>query len=134
MKTKEFFAQRLIELREINNISQQVLADNLGITRQSLSLYEQAERTINIDLLVKISKFFNVSNDYLLGLTQTKTTDTDLKSVCDYTGLTEKAAEKLNKIKQKNKINALSDTLSDLIENKDFEPALVLVYKYQKNR
>lgn len=133
MKTKEIFAKRLVDLREKKEITQQTLADNLGITRQSLSLYEQAERTINIDLLVKISKFFDVSTDYLLGLTQTKTTDADFKSVCDYTGLSEKAVEKLCKIKQKNKINALSDTISDLIENENFELALVLASQYLKN-
>lgn len=98
MKTKEIFAKRLVDLREKKEITQQTLADNLGITRQSLSLYEQAERTINIDLLVKISKFFDVSTDYLLGLTQAKTTDTDFKSVCDYTGLSEEAIKTICEI------------------------------------
>ena len=37
MKNAEIFAQRLIELREQNGISQQQLADSLNITRQSLS-------------------------------------------------------------------------------------------------
>ena len=60
---KEILAERLIELRESNNLTQQELADKLGITRQSLSLYERAERTINIDVLMEISRCFNVSTD-----------------------------------------------------------------------
>ncbi len=65
---KENFSKRLIYLRDKKGITQQELADNLNITRQSLSLYEKAERTINIELLAKIADFFNVSTDYLLGL------------------------------------------------------------------
>lgn len=95
MDIKEAFAQRLIELREDKNVTQQILADDLGITRQSLSLYEKADRAINIELLYKIAKYFNVSADYLLGSTDNKTTDTNLQAVCDYTGLSEKAVKNL---------------------------------------
>ena len=93
MKNAEIFAQRLIELREQNGISQQQLADSLNITRQSLSLYEKAERTINIDLLVKIANYFNVSADYLLGLSSVSKVDLELKAICDYTGLTEQSVK-----------------------------------------
>lgn len=91
MESKEIFAKRLVKLRENRGITQQTLADDLMITRQSLSLYEKAERTINIDLLVKIAKYFDVSTDYLLGMTDNATTDADLKAVCEYTGLSEDA-------------------------------------------
>lgn len=96
MKSTEIFAQRLIVLREQKGISQQQLADSLNITRQSLSLYEKAERTINIDLLVKIANYFNVSADYLLGLSSVSKVDLELKAICDYTGLTEKSVKSLN--------------------------------------
>lgn len=72
MDSKELFAQRLVRLREDRGITQQTLADDLKITRQSLSLYEKAERTINIDLLVKIANYFDVSTDYLMGLSNNK--------------------------------------------------------------
>lgn len=100
MDIKEIFAQRLIQLREDNDVTQQTLADDLGITRQSLSLYEKADRTTNIDLLYKIAKYFNVSADYLLGFTKNKTTDTNLKAVCDYIGLSEEAVKTLSDIKK----------------------------------
>ena len=67
------FSKRLIQLREQRGITQQELADKLKITRQSLSLYEKAERTINIELLARIADFFNVSTDYLLGMDETST-------------------------------------------------------------
>ncbi len=92
---KGIFAKRLVELREDWRITQQDLANELGITRQSLSLYENAERTISIDLLVKIADFFNVTVDYLLGQTEAATTETTLREVCDYTRLSEKAVSQL---------------------------------------
>ena len=98
MDIKEAFAQRLIELREDKNVTQHVLADDLGITRQSLSLYEKADRAINIELLYKIAKYFNVSTDYLLGLDENPTTNPDIKIACKCTGLSEDAIKKLNDI------------------------------------
>lgn len=95
MDNKKIFADRLVELRESRCVTQQTLADDLEITRQSLSLYEKAQRTINIDLLVKIAKYFNVSTDYLLGLSENATTDTELQAVCDYTKLSEKAIQQI---------------------------------------
>lgn len=95
MDIKEVFAQRLIRLREDNNVTQQALADDLEITRQSLSLYEKADRTINIDLLYKITKYFDVSADYLLGVTDNKTNDITIKAICEYTGLNDEAVKSL---------------------------------------
>lgn len=95
MMTTEIFAERLKGLRNDHGISLKELAGSLDTTAQSLSLYERAERTINIDLLVKISKYFNVSTDYLLGLTGNKTNDTELQAVCGYTGLCEDAVKSL---------------------------------------
>lgn len=88
---REILAARLIELREGSGLTQQELADKLNITRQSLSLYERAERTINIDLLLEISKVFDVSTDYLLGVSDCKTTDMDIREICDFVNLSENA-------------------------------------------
>lgn len=95
----EKFAERLKKLRNDSNLSLEELAHSLGVTAQSLSLYERAKRTINIDLLYQISKYFNVSADYLLGLTDVPSLDTDVQGVCKYTGLSEKA---INEIREYN--------------------------------
>lgn len=97
---KELLAARLIELREQNNLTQQDLADKLHITRQSLSLYERAERTINIDLLLEISRFFNVSSDYLLGISEIVSPDDDIHTAVNNLGLTQKSAENIKAIAQ----------------------------------
>lgn len=63
---------RLKELREDNDIKQQTVADYLHIKQNTYSQYENGKRQLSIDVLIKLSKFYNVSTDYILGLTDTK--------------------------------------------------------------
>lgn len=91
MDYRERFSKRLVQLREQRGITQQELADKLEITRQSLSLYEKAERTINIELLAKIADFFDVSTDYLMGRTDVSSMNEDIQTVGKVTGLSENA-------------------------------------------
>ena len=99
MDYKSEFAKRLIALREQNNITQQQLAEKLNISRQSLSLYEKAERTINIELLAQIADIFSVSTDYLLGRSDTASMNEDLQTACNVTGLSENSIKMLSKFK-----------------------------------
>lgn len=68
MEAKELFARRLKELRTEKGMSLNELAEALQTTSQSLSFYERAERAASIEILAKAAKFFNVSADYLMGL------------------------------------------------------------------
>ena len=63
------FNQRLRELREDSNLTQTKLAKELQIDQRSLSFYEIGKYEPNLDTLIRISLFFHVSTDYLLGLT-----------------------------------------------------------------
>ena len=64
--------KNLKRLREANNLTQQQMADIFGIQRPTYSRYENGERQPDFDLLIEISKHFNVSVDYLLGNTDDK--------------------------------------------------------------
>lgn len=63
------FSQRLKELRTENNLTQAQLATKLGIRQQSYTRYESGAGEPSLDTLIAIAKIFNVSVDYLLGLT-----------------------------------------------------------------
>lgn len=68
------FPERLKELRESRGLSQESLADTLGIPRSSITHYEKSEqnekeRLPRRERLEKIADFFNVQLDYLLGRT-----------------------------------------------------------------
>ena len=60
---------RLKELRENNNISQNIIAEILNIKQNTYSQYENGVRQIPISVLIKIAKYYNVSVDYILELT-----------------------------------------------------------------
>ena len=58
----------LKDLREDNDFLQKTIADKLGISRQQYSLYETGKRELPIHLLIELSKIYNKSTDYILGL------------------------------------------------------------------
>ena len=64
---------RIRDLREDKDLSQKQLAEYLKCSQVCYSYYEIGKRDIPTDVLMKLAKFYNVSTDYLLGLTNTKT-------------------------------------------------------------
>ena len=59
-------ANRLYELRKQNGLSQEEVADKLGISRQAVSKWERAEASPDTDNLILLSKLYNVTLDELL--------------------------------------------------------------------
>lgn len=62
------FPERLRELRLEKNMTRQELADLLMINLRTISYWELGQRECNLEQLAKLSKIFDVSTDYLLGL------------------------------------------------------------------
>lgn len=56
----------LREIRKRRNLNQQKVAMDLHISRESLSYYENGKREPSLALLVEMSRYFNVSIDYLI--------------------------------------------------------------------
>ena len=63
---------RLRDLREDNDLTQKAIADYLMIKQNTYSQYENGLRQIPLDQLVKLAKYYNVSTDYILELTNVK--------------------------------------------------------------
>lgn len=61
------FSERLKMLRNLKSISQQKLADYMGVSKSSINMYERGEREPNLELLEAFADFFNVDLNYLLG-------------------------------------------------------------------
>lgn len=60
------FADKLIRLRKRNGMSQEDLADKLGVSRQAISKWEGMLSVPDLQNVLKISELFNVTTDYLL--------------------------------------------------------------------
>ena len=69
--------EQIRELRNIRGISQIQLANKLGVTKQSVSNWENDNILPSIEMLVKIANFFEVSTDYLVGLDKKRTLDVE---------------------------------------------------------
>lgn len=61
------FANVLRSLRNQKEMSQQLLADSIGISKSALNMYERGERQPNFETLELIADYFNISIDFLLG-------------------------------------------------------------------
>ena len=61
------FSERMKELREANRMEQTALAAKLGVSKQSVSNWENNNILPSIEMLLKICDVFSVSADYLLG-------------------------------------------------------------------
>lgn len=59
---------KLQQARISKGLSQQAAADALGITRGCYAHYEQGVREPSIDLLKRICQYFDISSDYLIGI------------------------------------------------------------------
>ena len=83
-------SERIRTLRQIKNISQSKLAEHLGLTKGAVNAWESDSTQPTLIYVMKLSKYFNVTSDYLLGLTNQKMINVD--------GLTDKQISTLNDI------------------------------------
>lgn len=68
-----YYYQRIRDVREDSDLSQQQVADLLQITRQQYQLYESGKREMPMHLFIVLAKHYNVSLDYLAGIEIRKT-------------------------------------------------------------
>ena len=61
--------KRIRDLREDRDLKQKHLAEMLNCSQQVYSNYELGQRDIPTDVLIRLSQFYQVSTDYILGLT-----------------------------------------------------------------
>ena len=118
----EDFGNRLREIiekrKKETGQNLRAVAKDLDVSLGVLSDWQNGNKTPRGDSIAKLSKYFGVSADYLLGLTEAQTVDTDLSAVADYTGLTENAILALKDSEMfecydRSQKKILSDMLSD---------------------
>lgn len=96
------FGIRFKEERKKKNLTQQGLASLFHLDKSSISKYENGHQVPEMETLIKLSNFFEVSIDYLLGKTDNRNSDTDLEvSVGDNFG------KKLKQLRDSYNISAM---------------------------
>ena len=87
-------------LRTEKKMSQQELADALGISKSSINMYERGERQPIFEVLETIADFFNVDIDYLLGRTTKTTKIINPNTIAAHFDGDEYTEEELDRIKE----------------------------------
>lgn len=77
------FGQRLRQLREQNGFVQKQLANFLGVSESTIGKYENDQRTPSPDTITKLATKFDVSTDYLLGVSNERKPGAGVKAVDD---------------------------------------------------
>jgi transcriptional regulator with XRE-family HTH domain len=93
---------RLKELRQNKNLRQDQLAELIGVSKSTVSSYENEGRQPSYDILVSLARVFRVSTDYLLGLTDSKNIDVsgltehEVNVICELVSMMAEKNERLN--------------------------------------
>lgn len=120
------FSARLKELRGERTL--QEVANEIGITRVALGYYEKGERKPDIEILYRIADFYKVSSDYLIGISDVKTQDIEIKGIASKTGLSEKNIEKICNFNER--LRQYIEPLNLIIQSLNFTTALHYASKY----
>ena len=111
------YNNKILELRNINNLTQDDVAKILNISRSTYKDYELQISIIPIKHLVTLSDYFNVSIDYLLGLTDVKQYANVTKADKVIAGIRLKEFRNENKLTQVNLASILNTTFSSIAFN-----------------
>ena len=125
--------EKIREERKNRNLNQkqfsEMLVKNFAIKadRSKIAKWETGRLHIQDDELIVLAKCFNVTTDYLLGLSETKSTDPKVKEICEYTGLSEDAISLLHRTK-----NRTSSIASIILSNSNFYAMLARIENYRQ--
>lgn len=90
------FPTQLRNLRKEKGVSQDELSKILGVSKSTVGLWETGDTLPDARSLHDLAVYYEVSADYLLGLSDVKTSDMAVRSICEYTGLTEESLDFLH--------------------------------------
>lgn len=89
------FPSQLRELRKKKGISQEKLARDLGVSKSTVGLYETGDTLPDAKTLHDIAIYFDISTDWLLGLSTVQSSNKNVRDVCEYIGLSAEAVSAL---------------------------------------
>ena len=117
--------QQIGKARTKDGESQAALAEALGVKREMVNYWENGKRPVKAETIYAIAKRYNVTSDFLLGLSDHDTVNPDMQTAIKTTGLSEKAIQNLQELSEDDIVAPITDKLlaSDLYKN-DFISAL----------
>lgn len=96
--------QNLKPLRQLNSVTQNQLAEAIGVTQQSINKYENHKIEPDIEILIRMADYFHVSVDFLIGHqvseneNEFRLTNDEVKLVSQYRQLTPRQQESIRMV------------------------------------
>lgn len=133
---------RLKTLIEQNKKPLREIAKELDVSFSVLSDWKNGKKTPRADSIVRLARYFEVSSDFLLGLTDARSIKSDVRATSEFTGLSEKSLESLNQMKasdryfleQGHKERLILPTLNAILGHHEFAPFMEMVRKFMVYR
>ena len=126
--------KRLFDLREYADLSQKDLANKLGVTQQTYSLWEKGTKIIPLKHLNNLCNYYNTSMDYVLGLSNERT-KSDIKEIKELNkklvGSRIKEIRESNKLTLRNLASELNTTSSTISAYETGKTLVLTAFAYQ---
>ena len=120
--------RKVIKNGKEQSTSQQELAEKLFVKRQTVSLYLTGQSVPDAIQIRRIAQFFNVSADWLLGLSDVRVQDANTQLICKATGLSADVVDLISKVFENNFISfGVHDLINGIVES-DYFPTLLKYY------
>ena len=120
---KDITVERLRRLIDETGLARQAIADEMGCDVSTITKHYNGTRNLTIDFIAMYARYFNVSSDYLLGLSEVRTVSPDTAMICRVTGLDDKAVRTLSEINEPTSFESPKEiikTLNYLIGELDY--------------
>lgn len=129
MEIKKELGFRISNALSCRGKKQKELAEAIGVTANTISYFCSGSRTPNIEQLIKISDYLNVTTDYLLG----RTNDPNIvPSAIDQLGISESVSTWLQSLeKESSTDNVFSDDINHVLENSRFRSLVFKLREYE---
>ena len=115
-KLSDNIGKKIDYIRRDRGLTQEELANKLGVTKKTVIEYEKAKDKIPLQKLISISKVLNVPTDFLLGLNDVTDNDIEDKKIHKRTGLSDTAIQVLSTLKNN---KSMISTINFLIEQEE---------------
>ena len=122
---------RLNTLYNDSRMTNDKFAEICGVSGSAMQNYLKGTRPFPSAKIPKVCAAFSVSADWLLGLSDVRKPSTDLRGVCEYTGISEEAIKKIEEISQEDEY--IKDVISRVIESSRFDNVIYRLYVYLAN-
>ena len=103
-------------LREKKGLTQLELSKDLNVVRQTVAQWENQERDLKTGAIISLAKYFNVSADYLLGLTENTSTNISEIGISNKTGFSTSTVENILNLSAEHK-TILDKIINELLKS-----------------